>query len=197
MTDWSNFTVVTGSKNKLREITAILGRTPAHCALDVDEIQGSADEVIEAKAKAAAQQMGSVVLVEDVSLFFHGLGGMPGPFIKYFVSTIGPHGLHRMLTGTEDKSAEARCSMALCAPDGEIKLFIGKCNGTIVEPRGPDKFGFDPCFQPEGHTETYAEMAPELKNTLSHRGRALALLKEFVDAQANNSATASSATTAE
>merc|ERR1712146_73382 len=94
-----------------------------------------------------------------------GLGGMPGPYIKYFVETIGPSGLHRMLAGTDDKRAEARCSMALCRPDGEMRVFVGRCEGRIVEPLGPKAFGFDPCFEPAGHSETYAEMAAELKNS--------------------------------
>ena len=69
-------------------------------------------------------------------------------------------------------------------PDGEMRVFVGRCEGRIVEPRGPKAFGFDPCFEPAGHSETYAEMAAELKNSLSHRGRALALVREFLDAEA-------------
>ena len=86
-----------------------------------------------------------------------------------------------MLAGWEDKSAYALCTFAYYdgTPDSEIKVFSGRTNGMIVSPRGPRNFGWDPCFQPDGYKETYAEMAKELKNTISHRGRALQVMRDF------------------
>jgi inosine triphosphate pyrophosphatase len=52
-------------------------------------------------------------------------------------------------------------------------LFIGRCEGTIVAPRGENMFGWDPIFQPKGYTQTFAEMDLEEKNKISHRGKAL------------------------
>ena len=85
-----------------------------------------------------------------------------------------------MLHGFEDKSAFALCTFAYSSgkPGEPVKLFRGKTPGTIVEPRGPTDFGWDPCFQPDGFEETYAEMAKETKNSISHRGQALQALKE-------------------
>ena len=85
-----------------------------------------------------------------------------------------------MLHGFDDKSAYAMCIFAYGEPGQEVKLFKGITNGKIVEPRGPNTFGWDPCFQPDGKDETYAEMPKEIKNTLSHRFKALEALKNFM-----------------
>ena len=85
-----------------------------------------------------------------------------------------------MLAGFEDKSAYALCTFAYSTgdPKDEILLFKGKTDGKIVEPKGPTDFGWDPCFKPDGFDQTYAEMPKATKNSISHRGRALAALKE-------------------
>ncbi|KAJ1975683.1 acetyl-coenzyme A synthetase 2 [Dimargaris verticillata] len=86
-----------------------------------------------------------------------------------------------MLIGFEDKSAFALCTFAYCAgPGHEPVLFEGKTPGTIVPPRGPGVFGWDSTFQPDGFNKTYAELDPAVKNTISHRFRALELLKAFL-----------------
>ena len=89
-------------------------------------------------------------------------------------------GLHNLLHGHEDKTAYALCIFAYGEPGGEIKLFHGRTDGTIVLPRGPTTFGWDPCFQPLDHEHTYAEMPKDLKNTLSHRYKALEALKDHL-----------------
>ena len=87
-----------------------------------------------------------------------------------------------MLHKFEDKSAYALCIYAYCdGRDSEPKLFVGKCEGQIVEPRGDNMFGWDPIFQPNGYTQTFAELDPEEKNKISHRGKALAQFKEFLE----------------
>ena len=85
-----------------------------------------------------------------------------------------------MLEGFEDKSAYALCTFAYSTgdPDGEVQLFQGRTEGHIVEPRGPRTFGWDPCFQPAGFSQTYAEMDKELKNSISHRSKALEAMKK-------------------
>jgi non-canonical purine NTP pyrophosphatase (RdgB/HAM1 family) len=59
-------------------------------------------------------------------------------------------------------------------------LFQGKTMGLIVAPRGPSNFGWDPCFEPDGFDQTYAEMTSELKNSISHRYKALDKLKQYL-----------------
>ena len=87
----------------------------------------------------------------------------------------------KLLAGWEDKSAYALCTFAYCAgPDSEPILFQGRTDGIIVEPRGRTDFGWDPIFQPDGFTTTYAEMDKEEKNKISHRYRALEKLKAYL-----------------
>lgn len=87
-----------------------------------------------------------------------------------------------MLDGFEDKTAYALCLFGYSSgePNAAVQIFAGRCDGTIVAPRGPTDFGWDPCFQPKGYTETFAEMAKEMKNSISHRGKALQELKNFL-----------------
>lgn len=79
-----------------------------------------------------------------------------------------------MLSGWEDKSAQAVCTFAYSAGgDNDVILFQGRTDGDIVFPRGPRDFGWDPCFQPKGFTETFAELPKDKKNEISHRFRAV------------------------
>lgn len=108
------------------------------------------------------------------------MGGLPGPYIKWFLDKLGPNGLYRLLNGWQDKSAVAVCSVAFCngPQDDNVLIFKGEVNGEIVDPRGPNTFGWDPCFQPSGYDQTYSEMEKELKNKISHRCKAFQLLRD-------------------
>ncbi|KAA8548479.1 hypothetical protein F0562_000254 [Nyssa sinensis] len=118
------------------------------------------------------------VLVEDTCLCFNALKGLPGPYIKWFLQKIGHGGLNNLLLAYEDKSAYALCVFSLAlGPNAEPITFIGKTLGKIVPPRGPNDFGWDPIFQPDGYDQTYAEMPKEEKNKISHRSKSLALVK--------------------
>ncbi|XP_051481544.1 inosine triphosphate pyrophosphatase isoform X2 [Apus apus] len=122
------------------------------------------------------------VIVEDTCLCFNALGGLPGPYIKWFLEKLKPEGLYKLLAGFEDKSAYALCTFAFSTgnPEEPVKLFKGQTHGLIVEPRGPRDFGWDPCFQPDGYNQTYAELPKAVKNSISHRYRALSELSAFL-----------------
>lgn len=186
-------TFVTGNQNKLKEVVAILGGTESsdgskvgnytitNKSLDIEEVQGTIDEVTIHKAKSAAKLIGGPVLVEDTCLAFNAFNDLPGPYIKWFVAGVGLQGLVDMLYKFEDKGAKAVCTFGYCeGPDKEVKLFQGITHGLIVESRGHKNFGWDSIFEPEGFKETYAEMAKEVKNTISHRFRALDKFKKFL-----------------
>lgn len=101
-----------------------------------------------------------------------------GPYIKWFLENLQPEGLHKLLAGFDDKSATAVCTFAYSPGAAEdVVLFQGKTEGQIVAPRGPRDFGWDPCFQPNGFDKTYAELNKEVKNSISHRYKALDMLK--------------------
>ncbi|KAF3616304.1 Inosine triphosphate pyrophosphatase [Capsicum chinense] len=85
----------------------------------------------------------------------------------------------------EDKTAYAMCIFSLAlGPNTEPMTFVGKTLGRIVPARGPNDFGWDPIFEPHGYDQTYAEMPKEEKNKISHRGKALELVKShFAEAR--------------
>ncbi|XP_072295372.1 inosine triphosphate pyrophosphatase [Eucyclogobius newberryi] len=182
---------VTGNAKKLEEVIQILGNTFPYKIIskkiDLPEYQGEPDEISIQKCKEAAQQVDGPVIVEDTCLCFRALGGLPGPYIKWFLDKLKPEGLYKLLAGFEDKSAWALCTFAFSAGKGkEVQLFRGITEGHIVEPRGSRDFGWDPCFQPEGYEKTYAELPKAVKNTISHRYRALAAMSDHFT-QVNNS----------
>ncbi|KAG0448862.1 hypothetical protein HPP92_027625 [Vanilla planifolia] len=115
----------------------------------------------------AAAKVNGPVLVEDTCLCFNALNGLPGLTC-----------LNNLLMAYEDKSAYAMCIFSLAfGPNEEPLTFVGKTLGKIVPPRGPNDFGWDPVFQPNGYELTYAEMPKEEKNKISHRFKALAMVK--------------------
>lgn len=184
---------VTSNPGKLREAQAILGRAlppgwrVASVHIDLPELQ-TADTAAIARAKcaeASAAVGGSPVLVEDTSLGFAALAGLPGPFIKFFLEKLGPAGLARMLDGFPSRAATALCTFAFArGPGAPVRVFEGRCEGAIArEPRGDRNFGWDPIFEPaDGGGRTFAELSPDEKNALSHRRRALdALCAWLVD----------------
>ncbi|KAL9408605.1 hypothetical protein AB3S75_047057 [Citrus x aurantiifolia] len=173
-------TFVTGNAKKLEEVKAILGQSIPFQSLKLDlpELQGEPEDISKEKARLAAIQVNGPVLVEDTCLCFNALKGLPGPYIKWFLQKIGHEGLNNLLMAYEDKSAYALCGFAFAlGPNIEPITFLGKTLGKIVPARGPNDFGWDPIFQPDGYDQTYAEMAKEEKNKISHRSKALAMVK--------------------
>lgn len=173
-------TFVTGNAKKLEEVRAILGASIPFQSLKLDlpELQGEPEEISKEKARIAAKEVNGPVLVEDTCLCFNALKGLPGPYIKWFLQKIGHQGLNNLIMAYEDKSAYAMCIFSLAlGPNVEPITFVGKTLGKIVPARGPNDFGWDPIFQPDGYEQTYAEMPKEEKNKISHRSKALALVK--------------------
>ncbi|KAL2013456.1 hypothetical protein VTN00DRAFT_981 [Thermoascus crustaceus] len=172
---------ITGNKNKLAEVKAILGNVieVQSRAIDVPEIQGTSEEIAREKCRRAAEAIGGPVLTEDTALEFHALKGLPGPYIKWFLEALGHEGLNKMLDPYEDRSAEAVCTFAFSSgPGSEPILFQGRTKGHIVTARGPTNFGWDPIFEYEGRT--FAEMDKQEKNQISHRYKALLKLKQWL-----------------
>lgn len=157
---------ITGNANKLAEVRAILGSVVdlQSKSVDIDEIQGTIEEIAFDKARRAAEKVQGPVLTEDTALGFHALKGLPGPYIKYFLDALGHEGLNNMLAAYEDKSATAVCTFCYCAGPGTTPiLFQGRCEGNVVPARGPATFGWDAVFEVEGEGQTYAEMEKERK----------------------------------
>ncbi|KAI0638644.1 Maf/Ham1 [Trametes polyzona] len=177
-------TFVTGNAGKLREVRQILGASNIEVEskeLDIPEVQGSTQEVAIAKCRRAAELLGGPCITEDTALCFKALNGLPGPYIKYFLKELGHDGLNKLLVGFDTNAAWALCTFAYSAgPGSEPILFEGRTDGRIVPARGTANFGWDACFEAEGTGQTYAEMPTEEKNKISHRGRALEKLENYL-----------------
>ena len=181
-------TFITGNKKKLEEFLSIVTGTVledkfniTNKSFDLDELQGTPEFIASRKAVEATQHTDTAVMIEDVSLCFNALKGLPGPYIKDFLGKIGREGLPKLLAGFDDKTAYAQCTFAFCQGKGhEPLLFIGRCPGKIVEPQGDNAFGWDPIFMPDGFDKTFAEISMEEKNKISHRGLALEKVKGFL-----------------
>lgn len=120
------------------------------------------------------------VLADDSGLCVDALDGAPGVESAYYA---GPEGdpaanLRKLVDVMREVSEHQRgahftCVLLLIDPDGNERVFEGRCDGSLArEPRGGAGFGYDPLFVPNGFSRTLAELSPEEKNRLSHRGRA-------------------------
>lgn len=99
---------------------------------------------------------------------------------KWFVTQLGPDNLYKMLTGFSDHTATSVCTFGYTAgPGQDVLIFQGRTSGRIVPARGPRDFGWDSAFEYDGRT--YAEMPKEEKNKISHRGKALAKLRAWLE----------------
>ena len=153
---------ITGNQHKADYLSRQLGVEIAHQKVDLDELQSTDLHVIvEHKLRQAFQIVGAPVLVEDVSLSFTALGGLPSPYIKWFVEGAGEEACCRMLDGFADRSATIRCTFGYY--DGiRMEFFDSELPGVVSDkPRGSNGFGFDRFFMNEGQSVTRAEMSQE------------------------------------
>ncbi|NLU66536.1 RdgB/HAM1 family non-canonical purine NTP pyrophosphatase [Streptomyces sp. HNM0574] len=154
------------------------------------------------KAHALARATGLPAIADDSGLCVDVLGGAPGifsarwsgrhgDFVRPGDSNVDRANLELLLAqladiAEEHRSAHFACAAALALPDGTERVVEGRMPGTLRhEPSGDGGFGYDPILQPEGETRTAAELSPEEKNAISHRGRAfralVPVLREVLD----------------
>lgn len=176
----TDLTVVTSNKNKLAEINQILGTNHKVSKLNIPEIQSlDLDEVITYKAKSAYQKIKKPILVEDISLEIKALKGLPGPFVKFFLQTLGTEGTVKLVGKAK---TDTKVTAAVAIYDGKnLKIVKGIVYGTLTQKnRGINGFGFDKVFTPKGYKQTYAELPTKLKNKISHRAKALQKVKRYL-----------------
>jgi XTP/dITP diphosphohydrolase len=178
---------VTSNKGKMLEAKTLLsplGYDVVSLEIPYPEIQASDLKDVALfgiKWLIEEKEMEDVVMLEDAGLFIHTLQGFPGVFSAYIFETIGPSGILRLMSGTEDRSAHFESCIAYCKKDSESKLFSGSVHGMIsLEPFGSHGFGYDPIFIPKGETRTFAQMNTKEKNQFSHRARALKKLADYL-----------------
>ncbi|MBC5795886.1 RdgB/HAM1 family non-canonical purine NTP pyrophosphatase [Sphaerospermopsis sp. LEGE 00249] len=174
--------VATGNPGKLREMQAYLADsgwelTLKPADLDVDETGETFAENACLKASEIAKATGKWAIADDSGLAVDALNGAPGVYsARYGNSDAERIGrLLRELGDTKNRQAQFICAIAVANPQGEIVLQSeGICKGEILyEIRGEGGFGYDPIFYVPEKQLTFAEMSPELKKSISHRGNAL------------------------
>lgn len=187
--------LVVASKNpdKIKEIEDVLCATGLAGEIirgldwpDIEETGDTLEDNALLKADAVMEAVGLPSVADDTGLEVEALGGAPGVMTARYAGPNATYGenvarLLREMEGVEDRRAHFRTVVALALPDGERVVVEGSLHGVIAtSPRGDDGFGYDPVFEVEG--QTLAEMGTELKNTLSHRARALRALAEALGA---------------
>jgi len=173
--------LVTSNPAKVQEFKEIMHIDVEIADIDLAEIQEmDVEKIALHKLNEAYNKVKKPVLVDDVSFEVDAWDGFPGPLIKWILKTGGPELLLRMLR--HEKNRKARVGLVIGFHDGKKPyLFLGKAKGTIAKSvKGKDGFGWDKVFIPDGHSITYAEMEPEIKNAISHRGIALTKFKDFL-----------------
>jgi non-canonical purine NTP pyrophosphatase (RdgB/HAM1 family) len=174
--------IATSNPNKLREIRALLGQPIEQVEIDLAEVQAvDVEVVIEQKARQAFRLLGRPVLVEDTGLAIQAWNGLPGALVRWFLKTVGPDGICRMLEGFPDRSATAKTCLGLF--DGtSARIFAGQVEGKIApHPRGERGFGWDAIFIPDGSRQTFAEMSAAEKGAISMRMKAVEQLKAYLE----------------
>ena len=172
---------ITGNKNKFQEVKSIL---PIVERLDIKlpEIQSNdSKDIIKAKLIEALNHKKGNFIVEDTSLYLDCMNGLPGPLVKWFLKTIGNDGLFNITDKLGNDKAEAKTIIGYVCGTGKVQFFEGIVKGRIVSPRGETNFGWDPIFQPEGFSKSFAQMSREEKNSISMRRIALKKLKKFLE----------------
>lgn len=187
--------LVVASKNpdKIEEIEAVLMSVGLVDEIarglewpDVEESGSSLEENALLKARAVVEAVGLPAVADDTGLEVAALGGLPGVRTGRFAGPDATYHDNVMLlleelAGVTDRRARFRTTVALVWPDDAELVVEGTLDGVIAEtPRGSGGFGYDPVFEVEGRT--LSEMGPEMKNTLSHRARALRALAEALGA---------------
>lgn len=182
--------VATGNPGKLREMQAYLTNCGWELTLKPEELEiEETGETFAAnaclKASQIAKATGNWAIADDSGLQVDALNGAPGVYSARYANTDSER-IARILSelGNEvNRQAQFVCAVAIARPDGAIALQSeGICHGEILHtPRGDGGFGYDPIFYVPELQLTFAEMARELKRSISHRGKAFTALLPQLD----------------
>ncbi|HJR08529.1 MAG TPA: XTP/dITP diphosphatase [Pyrinomonadaceae bacterium] len=196
----SELLIATNNTGKIRELTNLLSNLPLRLRRlsefsqisEVEETGQTFAENAELKARLYSRQTNLWTLADDSGLEVDALGGAPGVLSARYA---GAHATSEernarllselSLTGDEQRSARFICVIALYEPGEEMThLFNGVCEGRIAQrPQGRGGFGYDPLFIPAGYEQTFGELPDELKQQISHRARALAKVRAYLNAR--------------
>ncbi|MFP6898585.1 MAG: RdgB/HAM1 family non-canonical purine NTP pyrophosphatase [Roseibacillus sp.] len=188
MNESSSIIIATRNSHKTEEITSILGNsfvvtdlTAMPEAPEVEETGTTFLENATLKAVAISRLTDALVLADDSGLEVDALGGQPGVYSARFAgSGAGVQANNQKLVAdlaavpAEQRTARFRCVMVAAQAGNVLADFEGTVEGRMLErPRGEAGFGYDPLFVPEGYQQSFAELGTTVKNSFSHRARAM------------------------
>ena len=186
----------TTNKNKIREVNMmmegfdvkLIPLSELGIDVDIEETGTTFEENAIIKAKAICDMTGEIALADDSGLEVDYLDGAPGVYSSRFLGEDTPYEVKNdyiieKLKDAKGKERSARfaCAMAMVFPDGDVETCYGTIEGLIgYEQRGTNGFGYDPIVYVPEYEMTTGEMTPQLKNSISHRGKALEQMKEVM-----------------
>ena len=184
--------LATGNKGKIIEFQKALASVgmegiPLKEVADLEEPEETGETFLEnalLKAHYYAEKLGKAVLTDDSGLSVDALGGAPGVYSARYAGVHGDdEGNNQKLVEEmahypeEERTAQYVCALAFVDAAGREVTAIGTCEGLIhLEPKGTNGFGYDPYFYVPAFKKTMAELDLEVKNSISHRGKALQIL---------------------
>ena len=193
----ANMRLVLASKNqkKLAEMNDILSHlgiqvcseAEAGVDVEVEETGTTFEENSLLKAKAVMEASGLPAIADDSGLCVDALSGAPGVYsARYGGPDLDDAGRYRLLLenmrGQSPRTAKFVSVITCCFPNGDVLTARGECPGTIAfAPMGEGGFGYDPVFFIPALKKTFAQLTPEEKNAVSHRGKALELFKQKLE----------------
>lgn len=187
--------LASNNKNKIREMSQILepfgmeviSQRDAGADFEVEENGTTFRENAEIKAAAVFERLNVPVIADDSGLMVDALGGAPGVYSHRYAgeNATDKDRCQKLLSELSDVPEEKRtarfvCEICFIDEKGERHFFTGKCEGIIgTEENGENGFGYDPVFYVDG--VSLAEMTDDEKNSISHRGEALRLMKKYLE----------------
>jgi len=189
--------IASNNEGKCKEIKDLLIDLP-FCVLSlkdiglgiqVDEDQDTFEGNATKKASEIMKASGEIALADDSGLEVDALDGKPGVYSAMFagIGASDEENYSKLLTLMKDIPPERRkasfcCVIAVAYPAGRIMLVKESCNGYITfSPAGKNGFGFDPIFVPDKYEKTFAQLGKEVKNLISHRGKAMQKIKQLLN----------------
>ena len=182
----------THNPNKLRELRALipegitlLSLNDIHFDSPIEETEMTLEGNAKIKAQTIYDAHGLPCIADDTGLFVEALEGAPGVHSARYAgeSADATANMKKLLISLKDETNRKAYFKTVIAfvHEGIIRYFEGRIDGKItLEPRGTEGFGYDPIFIPIGYEQTFGEMNAVIKNAISHRGRALRSLMEFL-----------------
>lgn len=189
--------LATRNLGKVRELTEMLDDCRGIEVLsladfpDTPEVVEDGETYVENAIKKATQiseYTGLPTLADDSGLEVDALDGAPGIHSARYAGegASDAERVQKLLEALKDvsepqRTARFQCTVAIVEPGEKSRVAVGVCEGQIIrEPRGTHGFGYDPVFMPSGYDQTFAELGDEVKNQISHRAKAFAMVKKLL-----------------